>query len=164
MNKKFSTLLAGVALFGAMSANAQTSVNTDIKLKEGQNEELYQLKIDGGFLTINENGKLDTVQTVTSANLSRTLWCVSVSSENQGQHPKFDFLNKGAQAYLDVTMDGLAGTAYAPDTKYPAATDTVAVGGEIGGWAFSSVFANGIEEKKSFVFLFYKRLCCRSCF
>ena len=51
MNKKFSTLLAGVALFGAMSANAQTSVNTDIKLKEGQNEELYQLKIDGGFLT-----------------------------------------------------------------------------------------------------------------
>ena len=50
MNKKFSTLLAGVALFGAMSANAQTSVNTDIKLKEGQNEELYQLKVDGGFL------------------------------------------------------------------------------------------------------------------
>ena len=42
MNKKFSTLLAGVALFGAMSANAQTSVNTDIKLKEGQNEELYR--------------------------------------------------------------------------------------------------------------------------
>ena len=155
MNKKFSTLLAGVALFGAMSANAQTSVNTDIKLKEGQNEELYQLKVDGGFLTINENGKLDTVQTVTSANLSRTLWCVSVSSENQGQHPKFDFLNKGAQAYLDVTMDGLAGTAYAPDTKYPAA-DTVAVGGEIGGWAFSSVFANGIEKKNPLYSYFTK--------
>ena len=67
-------------------------------------------------------------------------------------------------------MDGLAGTAYAPDTKYPAATDTVAVGGEIGGWAFSSVFANGIEEKNplysyftkdSVVGLAFENGCCK---
>ena len=148
MNKKFSTLVAGAALLlGAVSANAQVGFDSDIKLKEGQSENLYQIKIKDGYLTINETGKLDTVKTVTSKNLARTLWCVTVGKEEQGQQPKFDFLNKGAQAYLDVTMDGLAGTAYAPNVSYPAA-DTAAVGGEIGGWAYSSVYKNGIELNK----------------
>ncbi|RHR56977.1 hypothetical protein DWW90_11635 [Parabacteroides sp. AF17-28] len=148
MNKKFSTLVAGAALLlGAVSANAQVGFDGDIKLKEGQSENLYQIQIKGGYLTINETGKLDTVNTVTSKNLARTLWCVTVGKEVQGQQPKFDFLNKGAQAYLDVTMDGLAGAAYAPEVSYPAA-DTAAVGGEIGGWAYSSVYKNGIELNK----------------
>ncbi len=148
MNKKFSTLVAGAALLlGAVSANAQVGFDSDIKLKEGQSENLYQIKIKDGYLTINETGKLDTVKTVTSKNLARTLWCVTVGKEEQGQHPKFDFMNKGAQAYLDVTMEGLKGADYAPNAFYPAA-DTAIVGGEIGGWAYSSVYKNGIETNK----------------
>ena len=55
MNKKFSTLLAGAALLGAVSANA--AVDTSIKLKEGLNSGLYQLvePISGNVLSITEN-------------------------------------------------------------------------------------------------------------
>jgi len=44
MNKKFSTLLAGVALLGAMSANAGNPVTSLQKTGNG----LYQLKAAGG--------------------------------------------------------------------------------------------------------------------
>lgn len=43
MNKKFSTLLAGVALLGAMSANAGNPVTSLQKTGNG----LYQLKAAG---------------------------------------------------------------------------------------------------------------------
>lgn len=43
MNKKFSTLLAGAALLGAVSANGA------IKLNEGANSGLYQLKAGTQF-------------------------------------------------------------------------------------------------------------------
>ena len=46
MNKKFSTLLAGVALLGAMSANAGNPVTSLQKTGNG----LYQLKAAGGVL------------------------------------------------------------------------------------------------------------------
>ena len=44
MNKKFSTLLAGVALLGAMSANAGNPVTSLQKTGNG----LYQLKAADG--------------------------------------------------------------------------------------------------------------------
>ena len=60
MNKKFSTLVAGAALLlGAVSANAQVGFDGDIKLKEGQSENLYQIQIKGGYLTINETVRED---------------------------------------------------------------------------------------------------------
>ena len=46
MNKKFSTLLAGVALLGAMSANAGNPVTSLQKTGNG----LYQLKAADGVL------------------------------------------------------------------------------------------------------------------
>ena len=56
MNKKFSTLLAGVALFGAMSANA--AVNPAIVLTEGANSGLYQLKNkSNNLLSMDADGK-----------------------------------------------------------------------------------------------------------
>ena len=90
MNKKISTFLAGIALFGAVSANAQgpwqpgQSVNTDIKLKEGQNDNLYQLAVRGqnggsiGVLSVNEEGKLVIANNTTADNVASTLWCVTV--------------------------------------------------------------------------------------
>lgn len=55
MNKKFSTLLAGVALLSAMSANAQTTPAQNVlptangaysigKLVEGANSGLFQMR------------------------------------------------------------------------------------------------------------------------
>ena len=54
MNKKFSTLLAGVALFGATSAFAGNNVPS---LIEGTNDGLYQLKTRGNlYLAVNPKG------------------------------------------------------------------------------------------------------------
>ena len=44
MNKKFSTLLAGAALLGAVTANGA------VKLNQGANNGLYQLKAGSAFL------------------------------------------------------------------------------------------------------------------
>ena len=42
MNKKFSTLVAGLALVSSV-ASAATSLDTSIKLKEGGNDGLLQM-------------------------------------------------------------------------------------------------------------------------
>ena len=74
MNKKFSTLLAGVALLSAMSANAQTTPAQNVlptangaysigKLVEGANSGLFQLKDEasGKVLSMDEDGVLSLV-------------------------------------------------------------------------------------------------------
>ena len=82
MNKKFSTLLAGVALFGATSAFAGNNVPS---LIEGTNDGLYQLKTPGNlYLAVNPKGELVTVDNVTADNVASTLWCTTVTVENQG--------------------------------------------------------------------------------
>ena len=71
MNKKFSTLLAGVALFGATSAFAGNNVPS---LIEGTNDGLYQLKTRGNlYLAVNPKGELVTVDNVTADNVASTL-------------------------------------------------------------------------------------------
>ena len=74
MNKKFSTLLAGVALLGAMSANAGNPVTSLQKTGNG----LYQLKAADGVLAMTPEGALKLEATTESANLASTLWCVEV--------------------------------------------------------------------------------------
>ena len=98
MNKKFSTLLAGMALLSVMSVNAQTTpsrVDPETVLgqewrlgglKEGANSGLYQLKVMDGttpaYLAMELNrGTGDYELRVYSAseaknNLEATLWCV----------------------------------------------------------------------------------------
>ena len=137
MNKKFSTLLAGAALLGAVSANGA------IKLNEGANSGLYQLKAGTQFLSITETSTgNDEIKMVdhTSANLGGTMWCVTVNSENQGQNPKFDFTNKIGK-FLGLDINKIAGKAAAPLTSVPAV-----VGGDLSGWKFSPVFKNGVEK------------------
>ncbi|WP_147382100.1 DUF6383 domain-containing protein [Parabacteroides sp. AF48-14] len=141
MNRKISTFLAGIALLGAMSAGAQ-DVNTDIKLKPGKNNSLYQIAVKyggtgSGVLTLNWEGKL----TVTPYNQASSFWCVTVMNEDQGQNPKFDFLNRETGDYLDITMDEF-------EDSNTETTQAPAVGGEIGGWAFSNIFETGVENEK----------------
>ena len=139
MNKKFSTLLAGVALFGATSAFARNNVPS---LIEGTNDGLYQLKTPGDlYLAVNAKGELVTVDNVTADNVASTLWCTTVTVENQGKAPIYDFVNKGAEALLSVTMDDFAKNAM-------QTTKNSLVGGEIAGWAFSGTYANALEANR----------------
>ena len=64
--------------------------------------------------------------------MASTLWCVTVTEENKGKAPYFDFVNKGAEALLTVTMEEFAAGA--------TVTTEATVGGEISGWAFSSTY------------------------
>ena len=138
MNKKFSTLLAGVALFGATSAFAGHNVPS---LIEGTNDGLYQLKTGNLYLAVNTKGELVTVDNVTADNVASTLWCTTVTVENQGKAPIYDFVNKGAEALLSVTMDDFAKNAM-------QTTKNSFVGGEIAGWAFSGTYANALETNR----------------
>ena len=139
MNKKFSTLLAGVALFGATSAFAGNNVPS---LIEGTNDGLYQLKTPSNlYLAVNPKGELVTVDNVTADNVASTLWCTTVTVENQGKAPIYDFVNKGAEALLSVTMDDFAKNAM-------QTTKNSFVGGEIAGWAFSGTYANALEAER----------------
>ena len=139
MNKKFSTLLAGVALFGATSAFAGNNVPS---LIEGTNDGLYQLKTTGNlYLAVNPKGELVIVDNVTADNVASTLWCTTVTVENQGKAPIYDFVNKGAEALLSVTMDDFAKNAM-------QTTKNSLVGGEIAGWAFSGTYANALETNR----------------
>ena len=140
MNKKFSTLLAGAALLSAVSANAQNP----IKLVEGLNEGLYQLEYNGQVLSMTENSATGddefSMVTFNSSNIGSTMWCVTVSAEDQGQNPKFDFTNKIGK-FLGLDINAVSGKALNAYT----AVDAVP-GAEIAGWAFSETFATGVVE------------------
>ena len=164
MNKKFSTLLAGMALLSVMSVNAQTTpsrVDPETVLgqewrlgglKEGANSGLYQLKVMDGttpaYLAMELNrGTGDYELRVYSAseaknNLEATLWCVSVSNYNQGQAPIYDFQNKLSGTMLDLTMAGHEKTENGTNGAWKPV-----LGGEIAGWAFSRSYKD-LEEKR----------------
>ena len=101
-----------------------------------------QLKTRGNlYLAVNPKGELVTVDNVTADNVASTLWCTTVTVENQGKAPIYDFVNKGAEALLSVTMDDFAKNAM-------QTTKNSLVGGEIAGWAFSGTYANALETNR----------------
>ena len=136
MNKKFSTFLAGAALLSAMSVSAAPGDAVQ-SLKLGKNAGLYQLTVTGDkVLSMDADGKLTVVTApTTSTGLANTLWCVEVATQVQGQAPKFDFVNKGTERRLDITMAGLEGL-----TEHELSNSPIEVGGEISGWAFSKTY------------------------
>ena len=145
MNKKFSTFLAGAALLSAMSVSAAPGDAVQ-SLKLGKNAGLYQLTVTGDkVLSMDADGKLTVVAApTTSTGLANTLWCVEVATQVQGQAPKFDFVNKGTERRLDITMAGLEGLA----NHEAFAGAPIEVGGEISGWAFSKTYAKDLEGEK----------------
>ena len=144
MNKKFSTLLAGVALLGAMSANAAGNPVTSLDTSK---EYLYQLMYtatDPYLLGMDANGKLIPVKEadVTSTNLASTLWCVEVVDENEGKNVIYNFVNKSTGQRLDIAYSG---TALEGLEKEKVSGADVTVGGEIAGWAFSPQYKSGMK-------------------
>ena len=103
MNKKFTMVCASLLLTSAFTVNAETFDNptshiaipevgnTTIKLVAGANEGLYQITVNNGtqVLSMDDEGRVKAVANdfATNANrdfkaLARTLWCVTVSTEN----------------------------------------------------------------------------------
>ncbi|WP_302773499.1 DUF6383 domain-containing protein [Parabacteroides johnsonii] len=150
MNKKFSTLLAGVALFGAMTANAGDAVTSLQKTGNG----LYQLKAANGVLAMTPEGYLQLVDAVTSEKLASTLWCVEVTEEGFGKAPIFDFTNKATGQRLDIAYAGtlLEGVTKETPTynfKTPTNADSTIVGGEVSGWAYLSQYKLVSSEEQT---------------
>ena len=114
MNKKFSTLLAGAALLGAVTANAGGPVKTVAA------DGLYQLAVDVAgattgtdkVLTMDKDGKLlPLTYNQIAANpdtLAYSLWCVEVTAEGYGKAPVYNFTNKATGQRLDVAYAGTA--------------------------------------------------------
>ena len=174
MNKKFSTLLAGMALLSAMSVNAQVQPGVVIpvesgvtniprlaemaslqgkKLKLGVNEELYQLQVkygpsqaQTGVLAMDEDGKLYVADptTLDATGMANTLWCVTVSAQENGQAPKFDFENRATGMILDIATNNI--------TAVGTPVDAI-VGGDVSGWAFSRSYESLEAGKALFSYI-----------
>ena len=149
MNKKFSTLLSGVALLGAMTATAGVPVKTV------SGTGLYQLAVGektaattgaDKVLIMTDKGTLKTatVGSITADELASSLWCVEVVAEELGKAPVYNFVNKATGQRLDVQYAG----SKLNNTAAPAAgsaavlqhPDTTVVGGEMCDWAFSATY------------------------
>ena len=152
MNKKFSTLLAGAALLGAVTANAGGPVKTVAA------DGLYQLAVDVAgattgtdkVLTMDKDGKLlPLTYNQIAANpdtLAYSLWCVEVTAEGYGKAPVYNFTNKATGQRLDVAYAGTAlnGEAKPASGATYAATGAV-VGGEMQDWAFSATYKDAMN-------------------
>ena len=145
MNKKFSTLLAGLAL---VSSVASAAVNSDIKLQVGANDGLYQIANAAGDSVMairNDAFVFIPVAGMAATDLASTLWCVNVDAQNQGQTPKFDFTNKKEARLLEIYMDdALKALTNGTQSSGLALSDDA----DINGWAFSGTYAEGVEENK----------------
>ena len=169
MNKKISTLLAGAALLSVVAVNAQepsTSTTTPNtvestipklsgmtkvdKLKEGVNTELYQLKVSVNetdhVLSMNSDGELSFVNasTLDASGMANTLWCVTVSTQAEGQAPKYDFENRATGMLLDIA---------AGDVKDEGKKYVPTVGGNVSGWAFSRSYKALEGDKALFSYI-----------
>lgn len=107
MNKKFTTLLAGVMLASTFSVGAANINGTaTTKYEAGKS---YLLGAANSFLTVNADpssddyGKL-TVGAVSSnlANVNAALWTVTITPAANGGAPKFTFVNKATGLPLSV--------------------------------------------------------------
>ena len=147
MNKKFSTLLAGVALLSAMSANAQLA-NAPVgagagavqKLDEAAQKGVYQIRDNAGNVLVIENGKYAFKTVANLSDLKASLWCVKVTEEASGKEPIYDFFNKSTGETLAVS--DLDASAIKAGTF--ASTDSLTVGESFGGWAFSSTYVTSL--------------------
>lgn len=153
MVNKFSTLLAGAALLGAVSAQAGAPVKTV------DSKGLYQLAVGAvadkttdasQLLGLDENGKLIVVKnsdiTAAPEKLATTLWCVSVTPEAYGKAPVYNFVNKATGMRLDMAYAGTALNNAEPVANGVKKADAEAVvGGEIYDWAFSATYKDAMN-------------------
>ena len=142
MNKKFSTLLAGMTLMSAMSVNA-----APVAVEQGDN---VLLKLDdSNYLTVQtgENfGKPATDATAPSntsdlADLNQAMWNIIAGDTIQGK-PVFTFVNKATNSLLaaDPTL---------ASTTAPTTAEDLTLGGSATQWTLEKS-ANGTEYLVSY--------------
>ncbi len=125
--------------------HAQGTAPAPIVLEEGSNKALYQLKTtDDAYLIMNVDGTLSGATTIDETNLQNSLWCVKVTTYNNGKAPIYDFQNKATGEMLNFDMENLTFSDDGASNTKPE------VGGDIEGWAFSTTFAapTGVQEEK----------------
>ena len=107
MNKKFSTLMAGLMLASAFSVNAANE-QTSGKYEDGK---YYLLGAKDKFISVNSDpttgdyGKL-TIKSITANDLKGTreaLWKVTVVPGKVGEAPKFAYQNVATGLYLNLS-------------------------------------------------------------
>lgn len=133
MNKKFSTLLAGVMLASAMSVGAQTAV------QKYESNKSFLLGDGSDFISVVSDptdpnyGKLialpsASINTLTATNNS--LWTILVTPGVNGNAPKFSYINKATGLTLSVDASKLSAT----NTDDPAV-----IGGSTSEWLNTAV-------------------------
>ena len=164
MNKKFSTLAVAAMLASAFTAYAGPGDGDVVSyLTEGNTTKSYQLHAvygleqsekELGYLTLNGNDQLTFVKDDADSKFSleaggytrgASLWCVSVTRENDGKNPIFDFTNKAYGKVLDVTVGGYntSGAGWSSFTTNSVANALNHIGGEIAGWEFTPILGKG---------------------
>jgi hypothetical protein len=151
MNKKFFTLIASLFMLAAsLGTHAQIATGDPVgKLPYGNSGNLYQLAattsdvanaIADRVLSVDADGYLWAYPAASYAGkFGESLWCVSISKENQGAIPKFDFSNKAYGDLLAVSED---------DTI--AGTQVNLSFGSLSGWGFSRTYENDLQQERVF--------------
>ncbi len=156
MNKKFSTLLVGamLATVGVGSVSAQT---TKLDKVDGTyNQKLYQITVgangDSVIVMTKRTDGADSLYVKNRAALSadslaNSLWCVAMTKPAQaGQHPIYDFRNKATGQKLAIDINPVW-------TKNVASGDTLAVGADLDGWAFSETFPTLSDKRPLYTYI-----------
>lgn len=147
MNRKIIYLLTGLLL--ACFTTMAGVIDQTIKLKLGtNNNEMYQIVPASNTdlaIVLEADGKIGTAE-IASLDVStyaKSLWTIHVDGYDQGQAPKFDFMNKMYGYMLDIAMEGVMATVgvHIPSPQ-------LSVGGSINGWAFSATYKDGVEKAK----------------
>ncbi|MBP3518957.1 MAG: hypothetical protein J6K31_11275 [Parabacteroides sp.] len=156
MNKKISTLLVGamLATVGVGSVSAQ-STKLD-KVDGTYNQKLYQITVgaqgDSVIVMTKRADGADSLYvknraTLGADSLANSLWCVAMTKPAQaGQHPIYDFRNKatGKKLAIDINPDWIKNTA---------SGDTLAVGVDLDGWAFSESFPTLSDKRPLYTYI-----------
>ena len=144
MNKKFSTLLAGLMLATAFSAGAQVKKYENGKsyllvTKAGQSPVEYALTVESNATDEQENyGELKLIEkdevknSITSTN--EALWTVSFTEGVSGNAPKFTFINKATGLTLSLNTT---------DKDKDGDVDDLKIAGSISEWLNTSMTDNG---------------------
>ena len=156
MNKKFSTLLVGamLATVGVGSVSAQT---TKLDKVDGTyNQKLYQIAVGANsdsviVMTKRADGSdslyVKNRTTLGADSLANSLWCVAMTKPAQnGQHPIFDFRNKATGKKLAIDIN----SAW---VKNQLSADTLAVGVDLDGWAFSEQFPVLADKRPLYTYI-----------
>ncbi len=156
MNKKFSTLLVGamLAAVGVGSVSAQT---TKLDKVDGTyNQKLYQITVGANsdsviVMTKRADGSdslyVKNRTTLGADSLANSLWCVAMTKPAQaGQHPIYDFRNKATGKKLAIDIN----SAW---NKNQVSADTLAVGVDLDGWAFSEAFPVLADKRPLYTYI-----------